>query len=40
MSLYSPLPFISGFNTQPPEGGWNTRPPLILQADEFQHTAA
>ena len=32
--------FIRGFNTQPPEGGWASSKPPVVQATMFQHTAA
>ena len=30
----------NGFNTQPPEGGWDSFNDVIYQAKKFQHTAA
>ena len=30
----------SGFNTQPPEGGWLLKAGVLTPKHEFQHTAA
>ena len=32
--------FISGFNTQPPEGGWRSENTVQKKTCKFQHTAA
>ena len=35
-----PYPAGRGFNTQPPEGGWDINQPELSGRDVFQHTAA
>ena len=38
IQIYSRL--VSGFNTQPPEGGCQTKDPMAMIEALFQHTAA
>ena len=40
LHILSPIHRITGFNTQPPEGGWPNKKVVLSDDLLFQHTAA